>query len=178
MQLLVSAEGWRIVTEVDRPGLVTWWRLRWIREAVNSMLPVAQIGGNVAGIDLLTRAGVPVVRAGAGTVLDVTAEAAGQAIFTLAGLALLASLGGGHSWGIFAGGTALLVAGVVGFVLAQRFGLLRLVEMAAKRLGSASLEGLHEETMALARNWQALAISVVWHALSWALGAFETYLAL
>ena len=59
--------------ERPRPG--RWFRIRWIREAVNSMLPVAQLGGNIVGIRLLVHRGVPGPQAGAGTTLDLTIEA-------------------------------------------------------------------------------------------------------
>ena len=179
VQLLVSAEAWRVVSEADRPRLADWWRIRWIREAVNSMLPVAQIGGNVAGVRLLTQAGMPMARAGAATVLDITAEAASQAIFTLAGVAAVASLiaDRGILWWL-AAGAALLVAAVAGFVVAQRFGLLRLLEAVAARFGGDALRGLHEETVRLARHGRGVAASTAWHLLAWSIGTFETYLAL
>lgn len=179
VQLLISAEAWRAVSEADRPALGAWWRIRWIREAVNSMLPVAQIGGNVAGVRLLARAGLAMARAGAGTVLDITAEAASQAVFTLAGIAVLAGLVADRQWLPWvASGVALLVAGVIGFALAQRFGLLRLLEAIAARFGGQALRGLHDETMRLARHGRGLAVSTVLHLLAWGIGTFETALAL
>ena len=179
LQLFISAEAWRVVTEADRPGLLAWWRIRWIREAVNSMLPVAQIGGNIAAVRLLGQAGLPIARAGAGTILDITAEAASQAIFTVAGIALLAVVVADRSWvPLLSGGFALLVAGVAGFVLAQRFGLLRVIEAIAGKFGGDALRGLHEETMRLARHRRGLIVSTAWHLLAWAIGVGETYLAL
>jgi putative membrane protein len=179
LQLLIAAWGWRVVTERDRPGLLAWWRIRWIREAVNAMLPVAQIGGNVAGVRLLAQAGVPLPRAGAGTVLDVTAEAASQALFTLLGIALLAATSANRAWVPWiSGGLPLLVGGVAGLALAQRLGLLRLIERVAARFGGAGLHGLHAETMRLARHGTGLAGSTALHLLSWSLGTFETLLAL
>ncbi len=179
VQLFISGEAWRVVTEADRPGVLHWWRIRWIREAINSMLPVAQIGGNIAGVRLLEQAGLPIARAGAGTVLDITAEAASQAIFTLAGIAVAATLIADHSWlPLLSGSVALLIAGVAGFILAQRFGLLRVIEAIAGKFGGDALRGLHEETMRLARHRRGFILSTAWHLLAWAIGVGETYLAL
>lgn len=178
-QLLISAVAWRAVSEAPLPALATWWRIRWIRESVNSMLPVAQIGGNVAGVRLLARAGLPMAQAGAGTILDVTAEGASQALFTLAGIAAVAALVADRSWlPALGGGVALLVAGLIGFALAQRFGMLRVLEAVAARFGGNALRGLHDETMRLARHRRGLLASTAWHLVAWAIGILETYVAL
>ena len=63
--------------------------LRWIREAVNNLLPVAQIGGEFVVCRLLAQRGMALRRAIAGTVADLTMEMVTQIAFTLLGLALL-----------------------------------------------------------------------------------------
>ena len=175
-QLWLSAQAWRGIA--GPPPVVGWWRIRWVREAVNSMLPVAQIGGNLVGIGLLARAGLPLVQAIAATVLDLTAEAASQAAYTLGGLALLASMTADRHWlPWFGGGAALLLAGVAGFMAAQRLGLLRLVEALAARAGFARLDGLHAETMRLAHSMAVLRAGSL-HLVAWMVGTAETALAL
>ena len=89
-QLFLSAAAWRIVMGVERPRLGRYVRIRWIREAVNSLLPVAQLGGNLVGIRMLMQRGLPGPLAGAGTTLDLTIETATQLLFVLAGFAVLA----------------------------------------------------------------------------------------
>jgi hypothetical protein len=54
-QLWLSAVAWRIAMDVDMPRLSRVLRIRWIREAVNSLLPVARLGGNLVGIQLLAQ---------------------------------------------------------------------------------------------------------------------------
>ncbi|HEY0420603.1 MAG TPA: lysylphosphatidylglycerol synthase domain-containing protein, partial [Acetobacteraceae bacterium] len=136
VQLWLSALAWRITTGASRPGLGRWLHIRWLREAVNSMLPVAQLGGNLAGIRLLAQAGVPGSLAAAGTTIDLTIEAGTQFLFTLAGIGVLAVIGAEDtavaSW--LGGGLAAMGLGLAGFIAAQRYGLLTLVERMVLRL--------------------------------------------
>ena len=119
LQLLLSAVAWRGLAGPPAPQLPAWWRIRWVREAVNAMLPVAQIGGNLAAIRLLAQRGLPVARATAATVLDLTVEALAQFLFTLLGIAVLAAIGQNQAWRPWlGGGMALMGAGIAGFVLA------------------------------------------------------------
>ncbi len=57
-QLLISARAWQILL----PGparLALCFRLRVVREGIDSLLPVAQIGGEVVGARLLAAGGPP-----------------------------------------------------------------------------------------------------------------------
>ena len=62
--------------------------LRWIREGVNNLLPLAQIGGEVVAWNLLRRRGTKSSAAIAGTVADLTMEMVTQILFTVLGVAL------------------------------------------------------------------------------------------
>ncbi len=186
VQLYLSAIAWRISVGMRRPRLKVYFRLRWIREAVNSLLPVAQMGGNLVGIRMLAQRGVPGAVAGAGTTLDLTMEALTQFAWTMVGIAVLASISSDQSWKPWVeGGLITMGIGLVGFVLAQRAGMMRLVEALATRLervfpslSVASVRGLHAELMRLQANRPALAKAFAIHFLAWALGTFEVWLAL
>ena len=185
-QIWLSAVAWRLAVGLRWPGLGGWFLLRWIREAVNSMLPVAQLGGNVVGIRLLMHAGVPGPLAGAGTTLDLTIEAATQLAFTLAGIGVLAALAPGEAWIGWVQGSAVTGAlAIAGFILAQRAGLLRLVEGAAGLLRRCFpdlpigvVRGLHAELMRLQGDGTAIAKASALHFLAWTLGTLESWLAL
>ena len=185
LQLTLSAVAWRISVGAARPRLGRYVRIRWIREAVNSLLPVAQLGGNLVGIRMLAQRGVSGSLAAAGTTLDLTIEAGTQAIFTLAGLGVLAAIATeGHELSPWIGVTLVITAlGIVGFILAQRAGLLRLVEWSARQLGrlfpsitAQSVRGLHHELMRLHRDRKALAQAIFLHLLAWVLGVAETWM--
>ena len=159
---------------------------RWIREAVNTLLPVAQIGGEVVGARLLTFCGASPGLAGASVVVDLTLEVLAQFVFTLLGLGFLA--GSGHDNGtvrILAIGLAAGVPVLLGFVLAQRWGLFGLLErllqrVAEKRpaLGLAGLTGLHDAIQVLYRDLRRVLWSGNLHLISWLLTSAEVWLAL
>jgi hypothetical protein len=90
-QVLCSALGLAGDRRSRRPPherLRTYVLLRWIREAVNNLLPLAQIGGEVVAWRLLRQRGAKLPNAIAGTVADLTLEMVTQALFTLLGVVL------------------------------------------------------------------------------------------
>ena len=69
--------------------------------------------------------------------------------------------------------------GAAGFVIAQRAGMMRLVEQAARRLGFGdALAGLHEGLMALHARPIAVAQGFALHIVSWSLGGAEVWVIL
>jgi len=186
VQLLLSAQAWRIGLGADTLGPGQVFYIRWVREGVNALLPVAQIGGQVAGAQLLVRAGLTPVQATAGTILDLTLEAASQLVFTVLGVWVLFDMRQDRHWLPWVeSGLVLLAAGVVGFIIAQRAGLMHLVERGIGALARQwpaasnwSLVGLHAELMRLQRRHRALALATLTHTTGWSLGALEVWVAL
>lgn len=87
-QLFLSALAWRLM--LDRavpPGIAL--RLRVVREGVDSLFPVAQVGGEILAVRLLTRRGMAPSLGGAGTALDLLIEGATLPIVILLGLGTL-----------------------------------------------------------------------------------------
>jgi putative membrane protein len=185
-QLFLSAVAWRMVMGEERPRLGRYVRIRWIREAVNSLLPVAQIGGNLVGIRMLTQRGLPGALAGAGTTLDLTIETVTQFLFTLAGFGVLALMDVDRSWAPWVeGALGSMALALAGFLIALRAGMLRLIEWLARRLSGYfpglsvdAVYGLHRELMRLHGNGSAVAKAALLHMLAWLLGTAETWLAL
>ena len=181
-QLLLSAIGWRALFAGPRPGVATFYRLRIIREGIDSLLPVAQVGGEIVGARLLSQRGIPISQAGASVVVDVTLELLTQVLFLVAGLCALAWLSPGGAWSAW--GAALLTgAGVAAaLLLGQRFGLLRVLEGLlrgiARRwpaLAGTSLDGIHAAALDFYRRPIPLLRGTALHLLSWMLGAIETW---
>ena len=55
VQTALAGLAWRaLLPQAARPGWLDFALLRWIRESVNGLLPVAQLGGNVVGARLMT----------------------------------------------------------------------------------------------------------------------------
>jgi len=185
--MICSALGWWALQNATSPGppLLYIW-VRWIRESANALLPVAQVGGELIGARILTIHGAKGSVAVAGSLVDMTMEVITQFLFTLLGIALLVALRGYDSttgWLVVGAGVAALALG--GFVLAQRRGLFMLLERGleylARKTGWSALgraNGLHDAVVALHEDPRGLAISCIFHSLSWVVGAGEIWLAL
>lgn len=180
-QLALSGTGWWLVLPAPRPPLGLVVRARWIREAVNTLLPLAGLSGGVASTRLLARqGGISIALATASTTLDLTCEAASLAPFLAVSLATVALLAPGE---MSAGRAALAIvpvaAGAIGFVVAQRAGMLRLAERAASRLGfPGALDGLHDSLITLQARRGDLLRAILLQTLAWSLGGAEVWVVL
>lgn len=160
--------------------------LRWIRESINVLLPVAQVGGDLVGGRLLTFWGVPGGLAGASILVDLVIQIATQFVFTVIGFGLLAStIADTRAIGIIAGGLGISALTLAGFYAFQRSGLIRVVEhlllRAADRWPRLAFAGdgrLHENTQAIYAHAPALGASFVLHLAAWFMGVIEIWIAL
>jgi putative membrane protein len=135
-----------------RLGLFTWGRL--IRESVSDLLPFAQIGGIIVSTRTLVAHGVPRARVYASMIADLTTELASQLVFTIFGLASMASIligaGSASLRPLVFGGTAAMVMIVALFVVGQRW-ILRVGAGLAGRIVPASGGGMREVDAELGR---------------------------
>jgi putative membrane protein len=187
-QILFSALGWRLITGPTAPrfDLRTFMTMRLIREAVNNLLPVAQIGGEFVVSRLLQRSGMRLAPAIAGTVADLTVEIVTQILFTLLGLALLLhSVGNVGIAGYLISGSVVAALVACGFLGAQWLGLAAGIEKGLMRLGqsfgwtaTANVSGLHDALIGCYRSPARVLWAALWHMVSWLLGGVEVCLAL
>jgi putative membrane protein len=190
-QILFAALGWApLIDAPRRPGWAALVWMRWIRDSVNALLPVAQVGGEFVRVHLLVRRGTAAAPATASVAVDLATELAAQSVFAAVGVALLTRLphqweGAAVAWASAA--TALCGAMALGFLAAQRWGLFRLVERLAPKLagrasapggGGAAMAGLHESVLRLHRAPRRLWSSGAAHLASWLLGTLEAWAAL
>ena len=180
-QLFLAGLGWRSLFGPARPAVAVFYRLRVIREGIDSLLPVAQIGGEIVGARLLTRHGVAAGESGASVIIDVTIEFLTQILFLLAGLAALAWRSHQATWGISLE-AALAVAVAAALLLAQRVGLLRLLDALLQRiaqrwpsLAAATPGGMHAAALRVYRRPRGVLNCVLLHVIAWALGTIETW---
>ena len=92
VQVGLSAQAWRVLCGgASGPALhlKDFFLLRCVREGINNLLPVAQVGGEVMSSRLLARRSIGGRRAAAATICDLTLELLSQVLFTCAGLTLL-----------------------------------------------------------------------------------------
>jgi len=186
-QSLFSSLGWRAVVSAERiPSPGSFFGFRLIRESVNALLPVAQVGGEFVNARLLAQRGVPLSAAGASVTVDKTLEIVSQVGFTLLGMALLmldpGQAGVLHWIGV---GIAAAIGVIAAFIAAQRYGLFQMLESGILALarkqnwkGAEQLAGLHDEIVALYKSPGRLLRGTLYHLLSWMLGAVEIWAAL
>jgi putative membrane protein len=182
-QLLVSSAGWRMLLPVPMP-MWQMFRARWLREAVNSILPVANLGGSVVGARLLTRDGrIDTATAAASAAADITGEGISQVLFVLCALALATTLphrAVSPAWMLAI--TVPLLAVVGGLVVAQAAGLLgwleRLLRRSLPRRFGRPFRGLQQRLTAIyAQPWRLVG-DIAGNFIGWSLGAAEVWLLL
>jgi putative membrane protein len=126
---------WVLFPRAHRPRWQSLFWMRWIGEAISTLVPSAAVGGDIVRARLAAINGAPMATAAASVIVDITLGIFTQVAFTLLGLALLVSATGRSS---FVGPTLLgALVGVVaalGFYFAQRLGIFRLAGVIVKRL--------------------------------------------
>ena len=182
-QVAASALGWRATVVAPRaPSAPVMFGLRLIREAINALLPVAQIGGDIVGARLLSFAGVSLGAAAGSVAVDFSLEVLGQALFTLLGLGLLLAGPGAKRLPLWAAAGVIVALGgfAVVFMCAQRMGMFRLLERALLRLaerktwrGLQDIAGLHLAILAAYKSPRRLLLGFGFHLISWLLGGLE-----
>jgi putative membrane protein len=191
--LSLDAYAWRhLLRASDLSGRARWPYLLWVatvREAVNRLLPVASIGGELIGIRLVAARGIAGARAAASVVVEVMLTLINQYVFSALGLALLVMLANRTPvsdalvWGL-----AFALPVPAAFALVLRYGNLfqRIGRMAQRLLGDG---GRLRELIGHSSNLDAEIRKVcgrrreLWAALAWQFGgiviaSFETWLAL
>jgi len=185
--MLSSSVCWRILLpakyQLPLPRLLV---ARWIGESINSMLPVAQIGGEFAKARWIMQHGIPGDAAGSSVVVEVTISLLTQVIFTMIGLAtLLFYLDiSSHLVIEITIGMILMVILLVAFYASQRQSLFgktaSLLEKIAGGKQWLSLSGgaatLDQAIIEIYRHKKVLAAASAWRLCSWIIGTGEVWL--
>ena len=185
VQVLLSSMGWRVLSGRPQPTEGRFFVLRLVREGINSLLPVAHVGGEVVAVQMLARDGVPAARGAASVVVDVIVELCSQLAFLVAGCCLLGwVVGAGSAW-LWVGSIGVAAVTVVGVVVALRLNGLRLLERLVGAigrrwpgLGAEGLDGLNAEALAIYRDARRLGAAFLLQGAAWGLGTAETWLVL
>jgi len=187
--MLLSNLSWRELLPPDsRPGAGVLLWIRWIRESINSLLPVGQVGGDLVCIRLVYQRGVPAGSAIASMVVDLTIGVFTQMMFVTLGLVLLVTRSSDPAvlavvWAVLAGLGILLVAVVI-FLLLQHAGIFGLMiriggnliksEWVARAGGMAA--EIDRATRALYRDKKAFWSAMACRLADWIAGAGEVWL--
>jgi putative membrane protein len=90
LPLLLDTLGWRsLLGKTDSPGIATLFGIAAIREAVNRLLPVASIGGELVGVRLLALRGMETTQAAASVIVEVFLSLVSQCFFVALGVLCL-----------------------------------------------------------------------------------------
>ncbi len=187
LPIAATTLGWRSLL-LSQGHSQPLWRLgwyRWLSDAINALLPVAQVGGEVVRGRLMIGQGQSGALAAAAIIVDLTLGLVTLVVFILGGLVL--TIGGDRAApleGVLVG-TALFSLMIAGFYWVQRSDiLLRLAWFMERQVGGgawAQLSGgtatLGYELAALYAQPWVLARSSVWRLLAWVAGAMEMWLA-
>lgn len=187
IELVGAGIGWWLIFPPEAKaglGLSLW--VRFIREAINSLLPVAQVGGEIAGARLMTFSGIPAGLSGATVLVDILMQVVSLFLFTLVGIAIFAANGTDDTLlEPIVIGTAIMGAALAGFFIAQRYGGAKLVDRAlmtlAERFGwsaLANLASLHDNLVRIYADLPRLTAAMLVHIVVWFVGALEILVAL
>ncbi len=187
LPLLLDSRGWQALIERRVPaGLLLW--IATVREAVNRLLPVANIGGELVGIRLLTATGIEGVQAAASVTTETLLTLFSQYLFVALGVTCLLRLT--HTVHLASGaliglGASLPVIVLLGILLRYGSVFERLEKTAVRLLGEETLSFLNGKSASLdaaIRRLIAQRLRLL-QTLSWQLigmisGTIETWLAL
>ena len=180
--LYFDAVSWReLFPASNRPGRLSFLWMRWIRESVSTLLPVAGVGGDVVGARLVHQRGVSGAQATASMVVDITVGTATQLVFVIAGVALLAARksqdAAAVAWGVMIG-VAVFAAAIAIFIRIQHNSMFGVLVGWAHRLAPKSwmsgfagrAEAIDEAIVATYRRRSALSSSSLLRLIGWATG--------
>lgn len=185
--MIINARAWQVIMPgAKRPSLLAFTGLVWMREAVNGLLPVARIGGEVVTARMMIWGGARSSVAVGSLVVDMSLSIASQFLFTLIGLALLIRMSTDSA---LIQQTALAVAVSVPIMaalfMAQRQGLFGLLGQIWRKLAGDNWSVLIDNARRLDRcvagmyRRRGRAVScTLWQLAGWIAGGGEIWLAL
>lgn len=185
--LLPAAQGWRQLFRAGQaPSFGHGLLALWMGRAVNNLLPVATIGGEVVKARLLTIWGTGAAHAAASVMADKTVQALSLACWALTGALLLLSLPADDGLVPYAvGGILFLLFSAGGLIVIQRLGMLgALAKLAGRLVKHEAWEDVKfsaAEADRLVRDLygskQKILIATLYRLASLALHTFELWLA-
>jgi putative membrane protein len=187
--LSFDALSWReLVPAPSRLSVFTFMWIRWIRESINTLLPVAGVGGDVAGARLVHQQGVPGQQAAASVVVDITIGSATLMVCVITGVTLLTVRSSDRAavplaWALLIG-VAAFAAAIAAFVLIQHRSMFVVIARLARRVAPekwlSGFEGgasaIDDSIVATYRRGFALLRASLLHLAGWAAGAGEIWL--
>jgi putative membrane protein len=189
LPLVCAARAWSYLF-ADRTSLsiITICYGTWIGQSINWLLPVAQIGGEIAKVNLLVKKKYPLAIVAATAIGDKTLQVVSQALYTVLGISLLiARTTNPRLIGALILGLIMLSAAGFAFYRVQRLGLFKKLSNYSqpflKRLGiDRNLSGTAKEIdVHLSKMYDRsnrLTLALIWQIAFRLILAGETWLGL
>jgi putative membrane protein len=187
LPLTFSILGWRaLMPGTQRPSLPFFLYLLWIRAAVNNLMPVARIGGEIIAVRLMIKHGVRKATAIASTVVETTLSVIAVFLFDVVGISLFAFHVGERSIVMqLALGLLISVPTIAALVFVQRVGFFGLMarlftlmfrDKWKKFAGDTARLDLAVHSMYRRRD--RVLICGFWQLVAWSTGVIEIWLPL
>lgn len=178
--------GWWLVLTPKRPGPSVFIGLRFIRDAINTLIPFAVVGGDVIGARLLAQFGAAASEAIASVLVDIFLQVVCLTILLLAALGIVADLIGAHRvTGVALAILVVAAPAITGFFLTLNFGAFepvvrRLVAFGEKHQWTIfdHVVDLGDRLQQIWRNHRNLLVSFGVHLVTVFFGAVEVWIAL
>jgi putative membrane protein len=184
--MILNARAWQVLLPGARPpGILFFTWAVWVREAVNGLLPVARIGGELVSLRLLTSRGLRTGPSVASLVADMMLCIVVQFFYTLLGLALLVMRSDdSETIGLTVLGLGIMVVVIGLLALVQRMGAFELLARIVRALFGTRFDHLIRGAVPLDkavrlvyRRPSRVLSSLFWQALAWIVSAGEIWLA-
>ncbi len=186
MPLTLNALSWQsLLHGTEKPDFLNLLRIRWIGQSVNTLLPVAQVGGDLLRANLLKRHCPKNNIAGASVVVDFTLGILSQLVFTFLGvIMLIQNMNLFSSQVLIAGG--IITALILFFLYLQQRGLFQkstfifapLIPKELKRKLADSAYDMDSAIKKLYRQRAPVVYSFTAKLCAWLIGTLETWLVL
>jgi putative membrane protein len=183
---VAGAGWWALFPAPGRVELRTAIFLRFVREAVNTLLPFTQVGGDIVGARLLTFWAVTGPLVAASVIIDVIIQAVTLFLFATLGSVALVALGADKTvtW-VAAAGLGLALPMLGAFYVAQReagrrilYLLLGHLKFDANWRVLGTVDAVYQSLSMIYRRPSNLMASGQVHILGWLIGVAEVWIVL
>ncbi len=181
----IDSAGWLYLFPKNRhPRLARLCIARWIAESINTLLPVAQVGGHIIRARIIGRERNDQGESGAAVTVDFTIGLVTQLLFTLLGIVLLLL----HTES-YAGTSSLITGSIIAFAviaaffLTQRAGMFSIIARMASTLGRkkyadflGSASALDRKITEIYSHRKRLTWCMTWRLMGWISKSGENWL--
>lgn len=186
VEMFLSILGWQALLGRGRPSKLYFLYLLWIRAAVNNLMPVARIGGELVAVRMLVRDGVRKSQAIACTVVETTLSVVAVFLFTVIGVAMFAlRVSDRNLVGQLMFGVLLSLPLVVALIAVQRIGVFTLLTKLFSLLFSevwskftGDVKHLDRTIRVMYRRHRRVLVCLFWQFAAWSSGSISIWLAL